>query len=141
MTRKPRKINPDLPSTAISFDKRMLSHLKSIATADDRSLASLVRLAVSEWLQSPRGQQMAEKAQRMVEKAGRRERLVGADAPMKISVEKLTKLPFLTKEILPDDAPLSTDKVDNTPVVGLAELKARLAELEAKVDAKEKGKI
>ena len=120
MARNPRKINPDLPSTAISFDKRMLVQLKRIAQAEDRSLASLVRLAVSEWLQSPSGQQMVEKSHR--------ERVVGAS-------EKPRQLRMLVKETLPDDTSLLRDMDDGTPEVGLAEIKAKLADLEAKVEA------
>jgi hypothetical protein len=39
-----------------------------------------------------------------------------------------------------DDAPVSPDMDDNTPIVGLTEIKAKLAELEAKVEAQAKAK-
>ena len=64
MARNPRKINLDMPATAISFDKHVLELLKKIAANEDRSLASLVRRAVNTWLESSEGKSLAERAAR-----------------------------------------------------------------------------
>jgi hypothetical protein len=64
MARNPRKINPDMPATAISFDKDVLELLKKIAANEDRSLASLVRRVVNSWLESSEGKEFAERANR-----------------------------------------------------------------------------
>jgi hypothetical protein len=54
--------NKDLPSTAISFPRDQLVLLKSIADVDDRSLASLVRHACKQWLQSAEGRELSRRA-------------------------------------------------------------------------------
>ncbi len=67
MARNPRKINPDMPATAISFEKDVLELLRKIAANEDRSLASLVRRVVDTWLKSSEGKELADKATRTEE--------------------------------------------------------------------------
>ena len=59
MARNPRKINPDMSTVGVSFDKGILKVLKAIAKKEDRSLASQLRRIVNSWLVSPEGRAAA----------------------------------------------------------------------------------
>lgn len=128
MGRKPRKINPEMPATAISFDKEMLKLLKRVADADDRSLASLVRLAVDSWLKSPEGLKMTRKAKRPET----------AEKRVSMGDEPTSYGSLLTNELISQrvDAPEVAEQVEEPTK---AELLARIEKLEAQAAAK--GKI
>jgi hypothetical protein len=136
VTRNTRKINPDLPATAISFDKDTLDLLKAIAAADDRSLASLVRLAVSDWLQSPKGREMAQTAK--APKAENEQSVVVAELAEKISKPAIatgrSTRRMLSGPVTPK-AETAVHEAADKPVVTLDDVMAKLAELEARVNA------
>jgi hypothetical protein len=113
----------------IRISDQMREGLKLLARKERRRPSDLARLIIEDYLgsRSDEIKQLRAEEKRFEEEVLREPRE---------SLEKRSpKLRGLPKG---DDAPQLNDGANNTPVVGLAEIKAKLAELEAKVLAQVK---
>lgn len=115
----------------IRIDDDMREDLKLLARKERRLPSDLARIIIEDYLGSRSDEIKRLRAeQERFEQDSLRE-------PGETLRQRPLKLHGLPKA---DDAPLLSDMDDDTPVVGLTEIKAKLAELEAIVEAQAKAK-